>query len=62
MAKRKSQEKKDIIEKCMDDETIIYAFVIPNHLAEKFESRVKKNKQTECGVLVSLVGEWLDNN
>lgn len=61
MAKPKHQEK-DIIEKCIEDKTIIYAFVIPNHMAEKFESRVKENKQTECGVLVSLVEEWLDNN
>lgn len=56
-AKRKKSTSQDV-----DDYSIIYAFEIPNQLAEKFEKLVKENGQTECEVLASLVAQWLNNN
>ena len=59
MANRKSEPGKTADQ---DERTIIYAFVIPTGLAEKFEALVKENKQSACRVLNTLVDSWVENN
>ncbi len=57
----KSRDNKDIIQKCVDEDAIIYAFVIPDKLAYKFEKLIKNKNTTGCELLVSLVKNWVND-
>ncbi len=58
----RKEEKLDLIQQCMRDDTLVYAFVIPNPMVDEFVALVKAKKLKECSVLVSLVDQWIQEN
>lgn len=52
----------DIIQKCMQGDTIICSFVIPDNLIDEFERIVRDRNTNTCNVLNQLIRHWIKQN
>ena len=49
----------DVIEKCIEDKTIIYAVIITEKTVDDFSTELQKNKLSGSKVVEKLINEWL---